>query len=115
MFEWAGTLGVDGLLSRARAAAGPVAHSLPSWIRFSLPDALWAFAVTSLMSLTWKHKLTRESAAWILAGPFLAVGSELGQAAHVVPGTFDVTDLALLVVASGLGLCRVRTPCQGAS
>ena len=74
---------------------GAVASWQPSgWVVYSLPGALWAGAyvliIHSLMhslepAIRWK---------WASVIPLLGVFSELGQAAGIVPGTFDMLDLA---------------------
>jgi hypothetical protein len=107
MFGWARALGLGGALAQAREQTTPLAHALPGWTLFSLPDALWAFAFARVMGLVWRDRLTRESAPWLLAAPVFALGSEVGQALHVVPGTFDATDLACLMVGVVLGLAPV--------
>jgi hypothetical protein len=56
----------------------------------------------------WKNRLTRASAPWFALGPVLAIGSELRQAARVVPGTFDWIDLTLVTLGCALALARAR-------
>ena len=64
------------------------------WVVYNLPGALWAGAyilfIHSLMhrvnaSIRWK---------WACVIPLIGAFSELGQAAGIVPGTFDLLDLA---------------------
>lgn len=108
MFDWVGTLGLDAALGWAREASRPLASRAPSWLLFSGPDALWAYAFAALMRGLWRDRLHAESAPWLALGPLLAIGSELGQAAHLVPGTFDWVDLGLVTLASTAALARAR-------
>lgn len=64
------------------------------------PDAAWAYALTALLALVWSDDKHGWGRAWIWGGPLLAAGWELGQWAHVVPGTFDVADLVFGLAAS---------------
>jgi len=107
-FAWVDAVGLGGVLAALRAAVAPLASSLPSFVRFSVPDGLWAFAFTRAMVLVWSGTWSRKSAPWILLAPVVAIGSELGQAMHVVPGTFDIVDLVVVTLGSALALARVR-------
>ena len=109
-FVWFEALGLGRQLDAARAVTRPMAHVLPSFVLFSVPDGLWAFAFTQAMVVVWSGRWSRASAPWILLGPALAIGSELGQAAGVVPGTFDVVDLLALSLGSAVGLARLVKP-----
>lgn len=62
--------------------------SLANPIFCSLPDGLWVFAFASWMRLIWgRHWF------WCNLPLSLALGSEIGQLFHIVPGTFDVLDI----------------------
>lgn len=107
MFTWVERLGAAHALGSARGRVRPLASALPEWVRYSLPDALWAFAFVSAMCAIWRHRLSAASAGWIGFAVLCAGGSELGQALGVVRGTFDWHDLLLLAVACALALRRV--------
>ena len=73
--------------------------SIPYWIIYSLPDALWMLALTLVVMMIWDFKLNRRSIPWI-AGAFCAgILFEVGQGFHLVSGTFDVIDL----ISIGIG------------
>jgi hypothetical protein len=103
-FGWVRAVGLGGALTTARAAVLPFSTALPSFVRFSVPDGLWAFAFARAMVLVWSGKWSRASAPWLLLGPTVAIGSELGQAMHDVPGTFDVVDLFFVTLGSVFAL-----------
>jgi hypothetical protein len=75
----------------------------PALILGSLPDAAWAWAFGASLSLLWLGRPWREKAPWLGAGALLAVLAEVGQAAGVVPGTFDPCDLVAIALGFAAG------------
>ena len=104
MFRWFNLAGLGPLVQQLRVAAAPLQDRLPFWFRFSLPDAIWVYALTAFMMLVWKEASSRMKALWISMGLFLGAGSELGQLAGYVPGRFDIFDFVLCICAAGLAL-----------
>ncbi len=76
---------------------------LPRAVAGSLPDAAWGWAFGAALAIVWRASRWREKAPWLAAGAALAIGVELGQAAGVVPGTFDWIDLASIAIGYALG------------
>jgi hypothetical protein len=72
---------------------------MPEIVVGSLPDLAWAWAFGATLSLVWRGRAWRDKRLWLGAGAIFALGVEVGQAARVIPGTFDVVDL----LAVGLG------------
>jgi len=98
MFRWFDNFGLGEIIKTARQSIG---HSnLPAWTIFSLPDALWIFSFTSFILIIWQDKFSAQSIPWILIAPIIGLFSEIGQAFHLVRGTFDLTDLTLILIAS---------------
>ncbi len=87
-----------------RARSGGALVGVPSAIAGSLPDAAWGWALGAALSLLWRGATLRARIPWLMGGGALAVGTELGQAVHVVPGTFDPLDLAAIGVGYTLGM-----------
>lgn len=110
LFVWLESAGLSDGLARARDVCHPLVLALPSWLLFSLPNALWLYAFAWLLSALWEHRATRASLPWLLVAPALGLGWELGQRVGVVPGTFDLLDLVLVLVASALALQRPLAP-----
>lgn len=104
VFRWLDLVGADQFAHLARGAASPARPLLPSWVLFTLPDALWVYALTACLSRIWRGSRGASRVAWLSVGPVLGVGSELGQLAGVVPGTFDVVDLCAAAAAAALAL-----------
>ena len=106
MFRWFEKLGLGQLIYSSRQMT--YGHNfLPSWFLYSLPDALWVFAFTNFMLAIWQDRFTFHSIFWILLAPTVGIFSELGQAVNIIPGTFDLTDLLLLITASLLPFIKI--------
>jgi hypothetical protein len=99
MFSWFNYLGVGQLLHVLRAHAAPYAHAFPSWVYSSLPEALWLLSGTLYFRWIWRNGSAFSYVLWTSLFIAIAIGSELGQYVHVVPGCFDITDLLLLIAA----------------
>ena len=80
---------------------------VPSWILFSLPDALWLYALTTLIIFIWQRKLSIHSLPWILFCPFIAFATEIGQGLKVIPGTFDIKDIIAYSIAIIISYCHL--------
>lgn len=86
-----------------------VSITLPDWIVYCLPDALWSAAYilvadTILSGHSIKKRLT--VAAVI---PFVGTVSELLQAAGVMPGTFDYLDILAYAIPYVLYAIIIKT------
>ncbi len=104
MFRWFELVGVGPVVHQLRITTTPLQAGLPYWVEYSLPDAMWVYALTAFMAIVWKGTNFRVRAIWISAGLLLGAGSELGQLAGYVPGSFDASDLFLCVISAGLAL-----------
>lgn len=103
-FDWADYLGLSGAIIAVRDAIGPPPVSLPHWVLYSTPNALWTFAFVAAVGLVWRGSRSRERAIWLSVPVLIAIGSEVGQAAGLVPGTYTWADLIGTVAAVGAGL-----------
>jgi hypothetical protein len=83
-----------GAVDAARDTVGRA--PLPRVVVGALPDLAWAWAFGAALVLVWRGKPLREAMPWLAAGAVVALGSEIGQAFGVVPGTFDPVDLAAI-------------------
>jgi hypothetical protein len=108
MFDWVDSLGLTGPVSALREGLSESLPSLPDWVLYSLPDAAWVYSFTAVNWLIWGTTDSRERSFWLALAALLAGGSELGQWASLVPGTFDPTDLSLIVLAAPLALITSR-------
>lgn len=99
LFKWASFLGAGPVISVARAVVHPLSSDVPSLFFFSLPAALWLYATTSSLNIIWEGRRHRAWACWVLLALFIALGSEIAQAADLIPGTFDLIDTGSYVAA----------------
>src|SRR5258705_9612857 len=105
MFKWFRVLGLEPLVLQLRMFAAATEPGLPRWIVYSVPDGLWVYALTAFMSQAWWSAPSSPfKTFWLSLGVVLGAGSELGQLAHIVPGTFDWTDFLFYVSAAALAL-----------
>ena len=76
------------------------AHPLPSFVRFSVPDALWQYAFGATMLAMWRGERWHwRKTAFAIAPVVLGAGIEIGQGLGIVQGVFDPLDLLASVVA----------------
>jgi hypothetical protein len=99
MFSWFHAIGLDNIISYARHYTAK-STIFPTWVIFSLPDALWLFAFTNLMLIIWHDKFSMQSLFWLLVAPTVGILLEVGQALKIISGTFDFTDLILILISA---------------
>ena len=98
MFSWCRSLGIYGIVLQMRSSLEFVKEYLPSWFIYSLPQALWCFSGLCSIHAIWMKKNRNQEYFWIaiiLMMPFL---TEFMQFYHLIPGTYDVVDLVLIVM-----------------
>ena len=100
MFTWLDKLGLSETLRGTRDITLQYSDELPKWLVYSLPDGLWIFSYVCLMLYIWADTAIKKSLTWILVVPIIAILSELGQAANLVSGTFDIIDLLFYIIFS---------------
>lgn len=98
-WRWGESLGVYDVTRAARDAIRSTHVALPDWIVFTLPDALWQYALAFAMAHIWWRSPKRERWAWLALPVALGPGAELAQALGLVPGTFDPLDLVSCIGA----------------
>ncbi|MED5373240.1 MAG: hypothetical protein VX899_19635 [Myxococcota bacterium] len=117
VFGWLGQLGMDGPLRGARELALPFGQALPAWVLYSLPDGLWALALSAAMARIWRGRLGGPLGsplgsplgglgawAWVGAGLLIGVGGEGLQLLGWLPGTPDFMDALTSLVGAGVGV-----------
>ena len=104
MFNWFDAIGIKEEVQILRSMARPHLSSLPLWVCFSLPQALWYLSGLLAFECIWGTSSSprRQRQAWMLIFSILSFSLEAGQFFQVVPGHFDPLDLALLFVAWGI-------------
>ena len=62
-------------------------------MKYKYPRNMLGYGSNSL-KVKWPNKI------WLYVGPILGIGAELGQLLLIIPGTFDIMDLFLCIIAS---------------
>ena len=70
-------------------------------ITFSLPDGLWAMSYTMLI-FHLRNDKTFKTLIWSILIPVIGILSEIGQLYYLIPGTFDIIDLIMYIIAPTL-------------
>lgn len=78
--------------------------AIPQWIRWYVPDAIWAFALMSALGLIWHARGRKLSAFWVTCALFAGPVFEFLQWQTLLPGHADPADI--LVYCAG-GLCAL--------
>ena len=92
VFDWLKAIHLSEFAFYLRHLSSEI--TLPGWLLYSMPDGLWAYAITSWIILIWDRA---PPLAWLSAGAVLAIGSELGQLIGIVPGTYQHRDVAFYI------------------
>ena len=78
------------------------------FVRFCLPDGLWTLSYIFFSDSVNRHESMIKRLAWVSVVPLLGVLSELMQLTQLVPGVFDVADLACYSVPLFVWMVMVR-------
>ncbi len=102
LWRWMAALGFDELLASIRAAASPIAASMPTVISNVLPAIAWSYAFVVAVGLLWVgEKLQRRYVGLAVAA---VLASEAAQAAGLMPGTFDWQDVGAYLLGLYFGV-----------
>lgn len=101
VFQWVRSWNLSSTVAAWRHTLAPLQGSIPRWVLFSLPDALWVYALTACMTMVWMRRQTEWAARlWIASGAFLGCSAEIVQWSGAIPGTYDSVDLLLSAAAA---------------
>ena len=103
-FQWIRSMGFDGALAFLRAHSLPNGSKLPDWIVYSLPDGLWAFAYTLIILTIWYKSHSFLMYFWYATIPTLTIGSEILPWMGIIPGTFCLSDVVLILCGLFAGI-----------
>ena len=109
VFDYLTYVKLDKPLSIIRSFTLPLTQFIPDWIIYSLPDGLWLFSFSLIISEIWDKEDKIRFWFWILLFPFTAIIWEIGQALHVFSGTFDWIDAFIYSSVTFLIIKRNKT------
>ncbi|MGI6614691.1 MAG: hypothetical protein ACOX30_01480 [Dethiobacteria bacterium] len=103
IFSWLELLGLGAPIAFVRESCEPLYHFIPGWVIFSLPNGLWSFSYTLIITHLWLGRNSILKYFWLASIPIVGLGYETLQYAHVIPGTFCTKDLLLCAIGILLG------------
>jgi hypothetical protein len=107
VFDWIKWLSLDKYVLEMREECACLLPYLHPIVLYALPDALWIYSFLYLMVALWIHEKGKVKWIFISLPILCGIGGELGQFVNLVPGTFDVWDLIVSILASGLALHNI--------
>ena len=114
VFSWLAQAGLGDAVTAARQRAAGLGERLPDWVLYTLPDALWAMALSAAMARIWREALRARGAwIWLAMGAVIGAGGEGLQWLGWLPGTADWADAVASLGGAGLGLWLGSRPERG--
>jgi hypothetical protein len=108
IFRWYDQIGLSPSITNLRGLTLSFRAVLPGWVLFAVPDGLWVYSLTALMGMIWQtSKYSSSKIFWVSFALTFSIAGEIGQAAGVVPGTFDFIDVILSFVAAAAAINSV--------
>lgn len=97
MFNWFDAIGIGNEIDGLRRLFQ--GEGIYGWVKYSLPDGLWAFSYMFLVDAIWNGSKLISSYIFIYSLPFFALLSEFFQYFGLLPGVFDWVDVASYLFA----------------
>lgn len=93
VFQWLAFAGLQEPLALIRAYTMGLLPLVPEWLVYSLPNGLWAFSYSFIITDYWWKQANFLKYFWLLSVPAVGLGYEVMQFAGIIPGTFCYHDL----------------------
>lgn len=74
--------------------------TLPYWIIYNLPDAIWTMTLMYILLYIWNFRITKRNILWIVSPILIACSIEFGQKYNIINGTYDAKDLIFIIIGS---------------
>lgn len=98
--SWIRSAGISLDLEYLRAN---ILTQFPDWIIYSMPDGLWAFGYSLLISSIWSNNQSKSRLFWMASIPLFTIGFELLQYTPWIGGTFCPIDLVFTIAGITVG------------
>jgi hypothetical protein len=98
LFSWYKYFGLNNIISNLRVRVSEYIFYIPKWVIFSLPDGLWVYSFTSALILFWNNEQSK-LIIWLSIPFVMGIIIEILQGFNFFPGTFDLIDLMLSLIA----------------
>jgi hypothetical protein len=103
-FSWINSTGAIHWINIIRNSSLSLSKFLPEWIVYSLPNGLWAFSYSLLITGIWSGSKSSLRYFWFASIPLVVLGFEFLQFARLIPGTFCLQDIALGIAGIVIGI-----------
>jgi uncharacterized membrane-anchored protein len=90
-------MGLSFYVELLRDWAAPIKASLPHAVIYSVPNALWYLSGMLAFSAIWHEQ--KEKIIWVALLSTIAFGAEIGQHYKIVSGSFNLTDILMMIFA----------------
>jgi hypothetical protein len=97
-FSWIKFVGLEDFIFNTREKTLLFGQFLPEWFIYSLPNGLWAFSYSFIITVVWWKSKSRLKFFWIASIPILVFGFELFQYLEILMGTFCIGDIVFGVL-----------------
>jgi hypothetical protein len=94
-FDWFHFQGIINWLNFTQTIYWSGSTNFHTWIIFSLPTALWAFAYSSVITRIWSGNSSSIKHIWYGTIPILVFGFEVLQFFGLIRGTYCPIDIAM--------------------
>ena len=108
MFQWFDYLGFTQIIKNFRAFLLPLLLNTPDWVIYSIPDGIWVFSLTAMLSKIWQDGPIISKFIWCSIGPVIGIAGEIAQYFHLIKGTFDIDDLVVNIIFSALAFYLLK-------
>ncbi|MBP1615425.1 MAG: hypothetical protein H6Q13_2873 [Bacteroidetes bacterium] len=96
MFKWVDNLGLTSTVDRLRDCVSHI--SLGQISTYSLPDGLWVASYVVLVHAIVPKQHKENLLFWSFILPLIAIFFEILQGIGIIPGVFDIFDLACYLI-----------------
>jgi len=103
-FSWLKFIGLEDFLFYAREKTLSFGPFLPDWFIYSLPNGLWAFSYSFIITVIWWNSKSRLKIFWMASIPILVFGFEVFQYLEILNGTFCIRDIVFCVLGILAGI-----------
>lgn len=107
--RWVLTSQFGSIFKTIRIQTFQILETVPKWIIYSLPDALWLMSFGLILQMIWKNETKRTRMIWTIFPCIVAALMELFQATHFINGTFDLVDLLFYFLTTLLLINNLKT------
>lgn len=101
-------LGLDSWISAIRESIVGVSRIFPEWFVYSLPNGLWSFSYSLIITVIWCKNKSAFKYFWMYSIPVLVLGFEILQLMGIIRGTFSAQDIFLGVTGMMMGFLLAR-------